>query len=128
MKTILVIENNSNLRQALAQWLELEGFYPLTAEDGALGLTLARKHLPQIVLCDDRAPGLNGIELIRVLRNDDQTAHIPCFFLTTEVDVDYFFKALSSGANGFLKKPVDLIELRRLLQGMVNQAKSTSSI
>lgn len=115
MKTVLVIEDNPGVRTTLSRWLNLEGLHPLTAENGAVGLTVARQRTPDLILCDARMPVMDGIETLRALRNDSQIAGIPCFLMTSEVDMDHFFVALSLGVRGFVRKPISLKELRQAL-------------
>lgn len=115
MKTVLVIEDNPGVRDTLSRWLSSEGLHPLTAENGAVGLAVARQQNPDLILCDARMPVMDGMETLRALRQDTHTAEIPCFLMTAEVDMDHFFVALSLGVRGFVRKPVSLRELQQTL-------------
>lgn len=116
MKSILVIENNLYCQRQICREVEAQGWRSLTAPHGLIGLDLAREHQPEVVLCGDKNPILSGLETIAALRKDLATATIPCFLMTTEVDVDYYFSALNVGVDGFLKKPINFNDLWRILQ------------
>jgi len=114
MKTILVIDDDEVFRFILAEWLKAEGFYPITAEDGFEGIRLAQAHRPDLVFCDVNMPILDGIEVLKQVRNDINTAHIPFFFLTSE---DRLSSNLMQqiGASGVISKGAEIQELRQAL-------------
>ncbi len=116
MKTILVIDDNHGIRNALSDWFALEGFHSITAANGFVGLDLTKLHQPDLVLCDFRMPTMNGLETLEVLRNDPAIKHIPFWLLTAELDLDHFSQGTQLGASGFLKKPIEIVDLSRALQ------------
>ncbi|MGH7899114.1 MAG: response regulator, partial [Candidatus Binatia bacterium] len=88
-RTILIVEDEADIRELLRYNLEQEGFAILEAGDGELALSLARKHQPHLVLLDLMLPGMNGFEVCRVLRGEPKTEKLPVLMLTaraTEVD------------------------------------------
>ncbi|MBD2464763.1 response regulator [Oscillatoria sp. FACHB-1407] len=114
MKTILVIDNNETFRVILADWLRTEGFYPITAENGFEGIQLARSHCPDLVLCDVNMPEMNGVEVLKQLRNDRNTLRIPFFFLTSDRSLNLSL-IQQLGATGIIKKDAEIDKLRQAL-------------
>ena len=82
MKMILVIEDEPEMRRNLITVLRLERFRPLPAENGRVGVELAKKEKPDLILCDVMMPELDGYGVIAVLRADPDTVSIPFIFLT----------------------------------------------
>lgn len=115
MKTVVVIDDDLTLLQDISAWLCQEGFQAFTATQGKQGLKLIQHQPPDLILCDVRMPIMDGVETLKVLRNQPLTAEIPFIFLTSEVDIDHFFTVLRLGVTGFLKKPVNFTELHQVL-------------
>ncbi|MDX2240254.1 MAG: response regulator [Leptolyngbyaceae cyanobacterium bins.302] len=114
MKTILVIDDNESFRLTLAEWLRFEGFHPLTAENGSEGIRLARDHAPNLILCDFNMPDINGVEVLKQLRNDLSTSRIPFFFFTSDKSLNpKYIQQL--GANGILEKDAEIYKLRQVI-------------
>lgn len=102
--TVLVIEDEENLLQNISSILDLYGFTVLQASNGEQGLQLANK-LPNIIVCDVMMEGLNGFDVIKQLRSNPATQHIPFIFLTALVDVNEKEKGMALGAQAYLTKP-----------------------
>lgn len=128
VKTILIIERDSSFRKLLSDWIKMEGFNPLIAEDAATGLMAAKQHQPNVVICTDKDSEFDSISILKTLRNDPNTAEIPCFLLTSEVDVDHFFTALNAGATGFLKRSPNWQDLQQSLKAKVLESVTANSI
>lgn len=116
MKTILIVDDNEMFRLTLADWLRLEGFQPLAAENGFDGLRLAQQYQPDLILCDINMPMMNGFEVLRKIRLQDDTVDIPFFFLTSEPATTSFQQAQSLGADGFVSKSDGIDALHRVLR------------
>ncbi len=114
MKTVLIIDDNEMFRFVLAQWLEVEGFYPVTAEDGLEGIRLAQSRCPDLIFCDVNMPALDGIEVLKQIRNDVNTAHIPFFFLTSEAGLSLSLME-KLGASGFISKGAEIQGIQQAL-------------
>src|SRR5208337_3337688 len=84
MKKILVIEDEPEMRRNLTTILRLENFHPLPAANGRIGIELAKKEKPDLVLCDVMMPELDGYGVIAALRADPETVTIPFIFLTAK--------------------------------------------
>jgi CheY-like chemotaxis protein len=77
MKKILVIEDNAEVRENLEEILELSGYEVLTAEDGKVGVDIALREAPDLILCDVMMPRLDGFGVLNILSKKSQTADIP---------------------------------------------------
>ncbi|GGH29685.1 response regulator [Sphingobacterium alkalisoli] len=111
-KTILIIEDNFEIREGTAEILELTGGYNiLTAENGKLGVEMATKHLPDLILCDIMMPELDGYGVLYMLNKYDSTSKIPFIFLTAKSERADMRKAMEMGADDYLIKPFDDVEL-----------------
>jgi signal transduction histidine kinase len=111
MKKILVIEDDSAIRQTLTDLLLVEGFDAIAAEDGRDGLRLAQTCLPDLILCDIRMPGMDGYEVLNKLRDNARTATIPFIFLTARSTKEDFRQGMELGADDYLMKPYRAEEL-----------------
>lgn len=110
--TILVIEDERVIRDMLRTFLELEQYAVITAPDGAEGLALAKRVLPDLIICDVMMPKLDGYQLKKELGKEDTTATIPFIFLTSMHERENIRKGMELGADDYLMKPVNMEELR----------------
>jgi len=111
MKKILVIEDDENQRIMISLFLRAENFEVTLAENGRVGLELARKIKPDLIVSDINMPELNGYEVLKAIRDDMATANISFIFLTAEVDAEAHCRAIGLGADDYLTKPIDLKHL-----------------
>jgi CRP/FNR family transcriptional regulator, polysaccharide utilization system transcription regulator len=111
MKKILIIEDQAPMRRNLALMLQLEGFEVLTAENGRLGVTKALESAPDLIICDIMMPELDGYGVLHMLSKNDETAGIPFIFLTAKAEKSDFRKGMTMGADDYLTKPYDDVEL-----------------
>ncbi len=110
-KKILVIEDNLEIRENLAEILELDGHEIITAEDGLTGAAMAQKELPDLILCDIMMPGLDGYGVLHVLSRNEMTLRIPFIFLTAKAEKSDVRKGMSLGADDYIVKPFDETDL-----------------
>jgi two-component system, OmpR family, alkaline phosphatase synthesis response regulator PhoP len=110
--TILIVDDHSLLLEFMQDALqELGDFTVVTATNGIDGLEQFYQIHPACVIIDVKMPGLNGYQLVRALRGDPETAQTPLILLTALAqDVDQF-AGLAAGADQYLRKPIDLLEL-----------------
>ena len=109
-KRILIVEDEEKLVANLADKLRAEGYDVFTALDGERGWELARRERYDLIVLDIMLPGLDGLSLCRMIRNDSKTADVPIIMLTargTEVDK---IVGLESGADDYIVKPFGLGE------------------
>lgn len=111
MKKVLVIDDSSDVRLLVTDTLGVHGFKTLQAGDGMSGVDLARKELPDLILCDVRMPKLDGYGTLAAIREHPPTAAIPFVFLTAVADQAKMRLGMDLGADDYLVKPFTLGEL-----------------
>lgn len=107
MKTILLLEDNKDIRENTTELLEIAGYKVITASNGKKGLELAKSELPDIILSDVRMPLLNGHQVFAELRKDEVTKNIPFIFLTSSVEKKDMQSSFDKGVNGYINKPFE---------------------
>src|SRR5262245_66356518 len=111
MKKILVIEDEAETLENLVLMLEMEGFKPLSAPNGKVGVAVARKELPDVILCDVSMPELDGYGVLEALRGNEATVSIPFIFLTAKTDKKDLRTGMNLGADDYLTKPASAEEV-----------------
>src|SRR5690606_28573001 len=109
--TVLVIEDNEEICGNIAEILQISGYNVLTAPDGKSGVEKALKHKPNMVVCDIKMPDLDGYGVLHVLARHPDTADTPFIFLTAKSEKADFRKGMGMGADDYLVKPFDGMEL-----------------
>ncbi|MBD2043445.1 response regulator [Microcoleus sp. FACHB-672] len=115
MTKILIIEDESEIRENIRELLEAENFKAIGAENGKIGLQLAAEHLPDLILCDVMMPEIDGYAVLEALRKDPLTATIPFIFLTAFADKAQTRKGMELGADDYIPKPCTIKELLRTI-------------
>ena len=121
-KKILIIEDNLEVRENTAEILELADFEVLTAENGKVGVALAKEQLPDLILCDIMMPELDGYGVLHILSKNEATATIPFIFLTAKAEKSDFRKGMSLGADDYLTKPFDEMELMEAIESRLKKS------
>lgn len=116
MKTILLIEDNPDVRENTAEILTLAQYRVLTAENGKEGVALAKKEKPDLIICDIMMPVLDGHGTLHLLSKNEETAGIPFIFLTAKAERSDFRKGMEMGADDYLTKPFDDLELLNAIE------------
>lgn len=111
MKKILLIEDNQEIRENTAEILSLANYQVLEAPNGKLGVDLAKKEHPDLIICDIMMPQLDGYGVLHMLSKFPETASIPFVFLTAKSEKEDFRKGMNLGADDYLTKPFDDVEL-----------------
>lgn len=106
-RTILVIDDNMMNRELASFLLEHAGFEVRCAEDGSTGLEMIATSRPDLVLMDIQLPGMNGLEVTRLLKADPVTQHIPVVAFTAYAMKGDEEKMRGAGCDGYLSKPID---------------------
>src|SRR5271165_5631454 len=122
MKKILVIEDEPEMRRNLTTILRLENFRALPAADGRIGLELAKKEKPDLILCDVTMPELDGYGVIAALRADMETVAIPFIFLTAKGEKPDMRVGMNLGADDYLTKPVAKPDLLAAIRSRLERA------
>ena len=125
MKKILVIEGGAEMRRNLTTILRLEKFHPLPAENGRVGLELAKKEKPDLILSDIVMPELDGYDVITALRANRDTLSIPFIFLTAKAEKRDIRTAMNLGADDYLTKPVAKLDLLDAIRSRLERAPVT---
>ncbi|MBC7655204.1 MAG: response regulator [Oligoflexus sp.] len=115
-QTILIIEDNTDIRESTSEILELANYQTLVAENGKIGVELAQKHLPDLIVCDIMMPELDGYGVLYLLSKNTDTSVIPFIFLTAKTERLDFRKGMEMGADDYLTKPFDDIELLNAIE------------
>ena len=123
MKKILVIEDNAEVRENLEEILELSGYEVLTAEDGKLGVEIALKEMPDLVLCDVMMPRLDGFGVLNILSKKSSTADIPFVFLTAKTEKSDFRRGMNLGADDYVTKPFYKDELLTVIETRLRKSE-----
>lgn len=125
MTKILVIEDHNDLREDIVEMLHLEGYESYGAENGVVGVEIAKKELPDLIVCDIMMPKMNGFEVLEVLRAVPETAVIPFIFLTAKTERLDMRQGMVLGADDYLMKPFDVDEL---LKSISTQLKKRAEL
>ncbi|MBN1967144.1 MAG: response regulator [Anaerolineae bacterium] len=115
MKTILVIEDENDIRENIIEALELEDFEVFGAPNGKVGVQLARQHDPDLVLCDIMMPIMDGYQVLVALREHPLTSLTPVIFLTARTDRGAMRYGMELGADDYIPKPFQAEELIRAI-------------
>lgn len=127
MKTILLIEDNVEVRENTAEILELANFKVLQAENGKIGVELAQANKPDLIICDIMMPVLDGYGVIHMLSKNAETSTIPFIFLTAKTERGDFRKGMEMGADDYITKPFDDVELLRAVESRLKKAELLKS-
>jgi DNA-binding NarL/FixJ family response regulator len=106
MKKILVIEDEPEMRRNITTLLRFQDYEPIAAENGRVGIEIARREQPDLILCDVMMPELDGYGVLRSLQADAKLALIPFIFLTAKGEKDDLRSGMNLGADDYLTKPV----------------------
>ena len=120
-KTVLLIEDNEDIRESTAEILELADFTVYTAENGKKGVELAQAQFPDIILCDIMMPELDGYGVLYLLGKNPETADIPFIFLTAKAERTDMRKGMEMGADDYLTKPFDDMELLNAIESRLQK-------
>jgi len=113
IRTVLVIDDEEGIRQALTAFLRHRGYHVLVAKDGSEGLALFQRERPSIVFTDIRMPRMDGMEFLREALKTDPEAHI--IVISSYGNEEMILRALRLGAANFFKKPLDFQEVNEAL-------------
>jgi CheY-like chemotaxis protein len=121
MKKILLIEDNKDVRENTAEILQLAQYNVVTAVNGKEGVELAKKEKPDLIICDIMMPVLDGHGALHLLSKNEETASIPFIFLTAKAERGDFRKGMEMGADDYLTKPFDDVELLNAIESRLKK-------
>jgi CheY-like chemotaxis protein len=116
MKTILVIDDHAQIRSNIVEILNLAGYNTYDAENGKQGVETAIKEKPDLIVCDIMMPELDGYGVLHLLKKNQATENIPFIFLTAKAERSDFRKGMEMGADDYISKPFDDIELLNAIE------------
>ncbi|MBC8984277.1 response regulator [Pedobacter sp. N36a] len=118
---ILIIEDNDDIRESTAEILELANYDVLQAANGRVGVDLAISEVPDVILCDIMMPELDGYGVLYLLHKNEQTSTIPFIFLTAKAERIDMRKGMEMGADDYLTKPFDDVELLNAIESRLSK-------
>jgi DNA-binding response OmpR family regulator len=127
MKKILLIEDNKTIRENIQEILELAGYEVFEAANGKSGVELALKNIPDIVLCDVMMPEMDGYGVLYMLRKNLETSTVPFIFLTAKAEHLDHRKGMDLGADDYLTKPFDAMELLNSIESRLKRKEGQQS-
>ena len=117
--TVLIVEDDDELREILQAEFELEGLTALTATNGSEAVTAVRELKPDLILMDLMMPVMDGIEATKIVKGDEETKHIPIIMLTAAGNKDDIVAGLEAGAIDYITKPFFMPELKARLRSVL---------
>ena len=117
---ILVVEDNERNLKLVRDILSFAGYEVIAARSGEQGVDLAREQRPDLVLMDLQLPAMDGVEALRVLRDDPDTRPIPVVAVTAFAMKDDRDRALRAGFDGYLEKPINVRAFPEIVRGFLH--------
>ncbi|MEJ5995050.1 response regulator [Pedobacter sp. Du54] len=121
MRKVLIIEDSDDIREGIVEMLDMAGYETFAAKNGKLGVDLAIKTIPDIILCDIMMPELDGYGVLYLLQKNQQTASIPFIFMTAKAERADMRKGMEMGADDYLTKPFDDVELFNAIESRLKK-------
>lgn len=128
MAKILVVEDNQAIQTLLSTLLGLEGYDVESVGDGEAALALLGEHPVDLVLCDIMLPGRSGLEVCKHVKSNEATQLTPVVLLTGLADLDHRVKGIDAGADDFLTKPFEQVELLARVRSLLRVKACTDAL
>ena len=122
--TILIIEDEPDISELIEYNLSQSGYSILVSNNGEKGIENTRKHLPDLILLDLMLPGIHGIDVCRILKNDKNTFGVPIIMLTALGQEEDIIKGLETGADDYVTKPFSFPVLEARIQSVLRRVKN----
>ncbi|MFK7953387.1 MAG: PleD family two-component system response regulator, partial [Ekhidna sp.] len=127
-RNILIIEDQAEVRENIAELLDLSNYDVKTASDGKEGVKIALSTPPDLVLCDIMMPEMDGYEVLYLLSKNPKTASLPFIFLTAKAEKSDFRKGMNMGADDYITKPFEEMELLGAIERRLKKYDDLSSV
>ncbi len=124
MYNILLIEDNKEVRENTAEILELAGYEVDTSADGKQGIEQVNRKKPHLIICDIMMPVLDGYGVLHLLGKNPETSNIPFIFLTAKAERSDLRKGMEMGADDYITKPFDKIELLHAVESRLKKMEA----
>ena|SRR5829696_1597563 len=122
-KRILIVEDNELSLKLLRDTLEAYGYQPIAARTGAAALALAREERPDLILMDLQLPDISGLEAVRQLKDGAETGGIPIVAVTAFALVGDEHKALTSGCDAYVSKPIAILAFVAMVERFIGRGR-----
>ncbi|MEZ4776714.1 MAG: tetratricopeptide repeat protein [Bacteroidia bacterium] len=120
---ILIVEDNPDVRSYLFDQLKRNGYEVIQTINGQEGLSMAKTHLPDLILSDVMMPRMDGFQFAKAIRKDQSTSHIPLVLLTAKASEESRITGLETGVDDYLTKPFNEKELKIRIANLISQRK-----
>lgn len=127
-ETILVIDDDTDILALLEMSLTSDGYQVITASDGPSGIKNARAEQPDLILLDVMMPQMDGLAVIKELKNDDETRSIPVLWLTAKSQTEDKLRGLEIGGDDYITKPFDLREVTARINAVLGRTRPVKYI
>lgn len=125
--TILVVDDESAIRLAVTDYLEMSGYSVIAAENGERALEMLEAHHPHLMVTDVTMPQMDGYELVRKIRQRPAFRLLPVVFLTARTDTRERIRGYQLGGDVYLPKPFDLDELSAVVRNLLDRSQMIQS-
>lgn len=126
METVLVVEDNENMAALLEFKLKHSGYKVVLAENGKVGLEIAKTDPPDIIILDVMMPVMNGLETLAILKSDFDLKSIPVIILTSQLREQEIVRGLELGADDYIIKPFKMQELVARVHAVLSRCKMSN--
>ncbi len=120
--TIMVVDDDDDIRQMMRVLLEEDGYSVLEAENGQQAIDIAQSASPDLILMDLSMPVLDGLTATRRMREIDRVSNVPIIAITAHDSPEHRTNASAAGINEYLTKPIDFVKLDKLLDHFLHAA------
>lgn len=120
MKNILVVEDNPLIMELVKTLLASFGYEPIEASDGSIALELSKKKHLNLILLDIQLPGIDGTEVLKILKEDPVTQEIPVIALTAHAMRGDEEKFLKAGCSAYVSKPIDIQRFKSVIEEFIS--------
>ena len=120
LKTVLIIEDNPELRENIAELLQLEGYTVVMAKNGKEGYRVVKDCAPDIIVCDVLMEASDGPFFLKMMKADQTTSHLPIIFFSAGSAPPSVIKGIEQGADEYLSKPFTDIDLLTAVERQLN--------
>jgi two-component system response regulator RpaA len=124
---ILIVDDDIDVAETVARTLQRAGFETVVSYRGAEALQIARDRHPDLLVLDIRMPGIDGIEVCRLLRATPDLSRVPVLFLSAKAEVTDRLEGFEAGADDYIVKPFDLRELELRVKALLRRARQSES-
>jgi CRP-like cAMP-binding protein/CheY-like chemotaxis protein len=124
---ILLIEDNVEMAENISSILQLAHYEVIHALNGKIGVDIAQQKHPDLILCDIMMPELDGYGVVHILNRDPETANIPFIFLTAKADKSDFRTGMNLGADDYITKPFDGVDLLKVVEMRLKKSELLKS-